>query len=142
MNELQKCKDYCFKYLSTCLVSSKSLNDKLYRKEFSQDVINETIEMLLEYGYLNDEKYAKNYVYNAYNFKSWGPYKIKMKMLEKGIQKDISEKYLSQYDFYEKCLDYASRRFEKTGDVNKTISFLKNRGFNFDNIIKAVKEVQ
>ena len=75
-------------------------------------MVDRTILFLLEYGYLNDEEYAKNY-YNSH-IKKDGIKKIKYNLTVKGISDDILAS-LEQNEEVE--LDYAlnlaKRKYEQ-----------------------------
>ena len=59
--------DMAASYLEKYVVSEKGLKDYLKKKNFDNIVIAKTINKLREYGFIDDEKFAKNYFENGYN---------------------------------------------------------------------------
>ncbi|MCT4612943.1 MAG: RecX family transcriptional regulator [Clostridia bacterium] len=142
MSDLEKAKSYCFKYLSKCLISESSMCKKLKDKGFNDDVINKCIDICIDYDYLNDSTYTSNFISNSLNFKNWGYFKIKQKLIEKGIKSNIIEKSLDMIDFKTKAIDVAERKFSSYDDRDKTFKYMQNNGFKTSEILYAFKELE
>lgn len=141
MNQIEEAKNYCASYLSNCLVSEYKLRNKLKEKGYDNKAINEAIITCKEYGYINDDEYAKNYVSNSLKFKEWGYYKIRYKLRKKGISENLIKKYLKNIDFYPKTLKCAKKKYARTTDKAKIIRYLKQKGFDYNNIYKAIDSI-
>lgn len=87
-----KGKNYALKVIERGMKSKKEINDKLKLKEYSDTDIDRIISFLSEYGYADDDMYAKYYIESYKNAKS--KQFIKHSLINKGIDPDIIEKYL------------------------------------------------
>jgi len=63
------------------------LRKKLSEAGFTQEIIDRTVDYINEYGYLNDERFAKAYLKSRMNTKS--KLIIKTELIQKGVSKDI-----------------------------------------------------
>ncbi len=122
-----------------------AMRNKLSAKEYSKDVIDEVIDRLKEYDYINDDEYVKNYIQT--HIQKYGEKRIRLELYKKGIN-------LNQYDFmlsecrnseYEMCKNLAQKKLYSIGDIqkdkkyNKIASFLQMRGYSYS-VIKEVLE--
>jgi regulatory protein len=72
------------KFMDRC---EQELRSKLSREEYRDDIIDQVIEYVKHYGYLNDERFATAFVKSRKNRKS--KLMIKNELQQKGISKDI-----------------------------------------------------
>lgn len=70
------------------------LRRKLSDAEYPEKIIDRTISYVIEYGYLNDERYALAYIRARMNTKS--KLVIRTELLQKGISKDLTERILEE----------------------------------------------
>jgi len=77
------------KYLSHKMRSVKETKENLYKNNFDKDTVEEVIELLLKEKYLDDNLYCKAFINDKILLSSDGPNKIKNKLIELGIDKDI-----------------------------------------------------
>lgn len=91
-----KGKDYALRVIERGMKSKKELCDKLKLKGYSGEDIERIISFMSEYGYIDDEMYAKYYIESYKNSKS--KLIIKHSLINKGIDQDIIEKYLSSIE--------------------------------------------
>ena len=116
---------------------------KVYLKDkgFDEFVIDEVIDKLVEYKYINDEHYVEAYINSNKNKKSKKV--IELDLLKKGVsQKTITEQLenlASEADLiralYNKHIKNKEQTFE---NKQKTIKYLIGKGFNYDDIKKAI----
>ena len=86
-----------------------------YDDEFTDVDILKLIEKFKSLGYIDDEKYTKEYIYYlSQNLK--GPLYIRYKLDIKGVDTDIVNKCLEELDevFYEPCKALANNSLKKT----------------------------
>lgn len=88
--------DMAVGYLEKYVVSEKGVSDYLKKKGFNGKVIKQTVEKLQEYGFADDEKFAKNYFESLSASK--GKRAIASKLQQKGISKEIVERLLENVD--------------------------------------------
>lgn len=99
MKKPSKPLEYALKLLSQRSYSEKKLTEKMLSREIDSAEIATVIVKLKEYGYVNDVKYAKDYVENAQNIKLSGPRKIYWALIKRGISKEIAKDAIDQtYD--------------------------------------------
>ena len=122
---------------------------KLKEKDFSQEEIDHTISYLLDKKFIDDERFAKNFVRSQINIKPIGKYKLKMKLKEKLISDEIVNKVLAdisdedEKNFAKELVrkKYQILNIKYKGDKNKIrerlFQQLLNRGFDYE-IVKAV----
>ena len=60
--EPAKARQYALKLLSYRSYSVEELRQRLQRKGFSSDAIDQIIPVMVDYGYLNDEAYARSLI--------------------------------------------------------------------------------
>ena len=70
------------KYLNVRNRSKKEIKDYLKKKEYDEEIINETISKLESQGYLNDLGFAKSFLTNKLITTSNGPLKIRRELLQ------------------------------------------------------------
>ena len=96
-------------------------------------------EIFLENNLLNDFRYAEAYV-EARKRKGFGPKKIKFELLSKGIDESDIHKVLKEEGGWKKAAKKAfDKKFKngpsaKPNEKLKQKSFMKNRGFTFQEI--------
>ena len=145
-------KESSFRYLSIRNHSKFELKQKLRKKRYREDLIEEVIIELTEYGYLNDEQFAKDY-YGSKIKKNVGPLKIKAGLYKKGVDRNIIE-HIDEINFDEdqllenaikvaekKYRQLNERHIEKNKMKQKLYSFLLNKGYSSEIIGKALSNL-
>ena len=147
---LIKCKDSALRSIEKTYKTEKEMKDKLKLKGYEDNTINKCIEFLKEYNFINDRNYTKAFINDKLN--SYGSQKIKYKLIQKGISKDILEEELSNInDENEKniALNIAKKKFniiKKKENDNFKISgklyrYLISKGYGYDITNEVVKEI-
>lgn len=149
--EQKKANNYALTLLSKSFKTEKQIKDKMKTKGFEEEYINKAIDMMKDYGYINDTRYATSYVSDTVAFTKMGKNKIKNKLYEKGVNKDTINDVLNELvddeQQFEAALVIASKKFKSLKDIDKhkknqkLISFLQYRGFSFDIIKKVLNEL-
>jgi regulatory protein len=76
--------------------SSRELRDRLRQNKISDPVIDRTATRLRELGYLNDQRFAKDYA-QSLGQKGKGPYLIKAELLKKGIDRETVSEIMADF---------------------------------------------
>ena len=84
------------KYLKTRLHSIKEVKDYLLKKEYSD--IDSVINKLVNQGYLNDRIFSKGYLNDKLITTNYGPSKIAIELLNKGVDQTIVDEVIKEYD--------------------------------------------
>lgn len=107
---------------------------------------NDIIERLLADKFLDDNRFAQNFVHGKMNAKGWGVAKIKQGLILKGIPEHIIKEALQEIDEI-KYLDNLRKELDKWKKVNdlnyqtkpKLIRFLLSKGYSYDQIMNEIE---
>lgn len=88
--------DLAASYMEKYVVSEKGIRDYLKKKDFSGSVISDVVSKLKDYGFVDDEAFAKNYFESLSASK--GKRAIANKLREKGIANEIIDSLLENVE--------------------------------------------
>ena len=88
---------FALKYLNNRARTKKEVIDYLLKNEYSQELVEKQVNKLEKQGYIDDEIYAKSFLYNKLLITTYGPLKIKQAMLKKGINEIVINNVLTEY---------------------------------------------
>ena len=136
-------REMALKFVEKCLKTQKQVYDNLKQKGIDDDAINDAIEFLKKYGYIDDEYYAKQYVSSK---KQYGKNYLKQKLFAKGIKKDIISRVLNDHEIDEKTLYNIVEKYIKNKPIDektkqKTYRYILSKGYTFDEAKNAVNKV-
>lgn len=131
------------------------MRQKLLEGYYNDTQINETIEYLKQYGYIDDGRYVRNYfsVYIQTKPKS----KIIQKLIEKGISLELIESLVDEIYELERTLTHLpdemeigrkllnKKKYNMCNSVNerqKAFRYLIRHGISNENAINLLKEYQ
>ncbi len=145
-NTERKAFDLAVRYLGNREHSQKEIIEKLSRKEFSEEIINKTLKRLDELGLIDDRSFAVNYVGSRLRRKSCGHFKLKHELLQKGVEEEVVNAVLADFDNSSLCLEAALKKLpfikgDKQQKHRKLYAFLTNRGFDSHTIRETLEEV-
>lgn len=127
------------------LKTEKEVRDKYSRYDDSDLYLERAIEEIKEYGYIDDEKYARLYIQDAIILEKRNSiFELKQKLIQKGVSSNyiynaISENEEELNELEQKVIKkilYNKRKKEE----DKVISYLYRKGFNTRNIQNAVAD--
>ena len=123
--------DTSVKYIDRRLRSINELRDYLKNKEEDTIIIEEVIDKLIDYKYLDDDRFTKAFIKDKLNFTNWGDYKIKNELKRLGVNEEIIYNNISNIDnniYYERI----SKIIDKDISTNKKYNGikLKNKIYN------------
>ena len=140
MNLLQK-RDY----------TEFKIREKLRDGEYPEEIINEAIDYLKVMRYIDDSRYAMDYV--SYHMDSRSKVRIKQDLAQKGIKTDIIEEAF--YECYgdnenpeiEMCVKLLKKKhynpdLSSYEEKQKLKAFLFRKGFQNDSILKAMSMIE
>lgn len=129
--------------------TEKGLCDKLRENEYPQELIDEAAAYVKSYHYIDDMRYAKNYI--SYHQMGRSRARIRQELMRKGIPADILESALetSYADSDENQeLIMIAKLLEKKGynpaeadlkQKQKIYGYLMRKGFRSDDILHVMK---
>lgn len=143
---LQKLRQYCaYQERSHSEVLQKLWDLGVAKKEH-----DEIIAALIEDDYLNEERFAIQYAGGKFRMKGWGRKKILYGLKEKGVSEYCIKKAMKTIDeaAYQKTLySLAEKKYESLKGEQylvrqkKTQDFLIQRGYEFNLVNQAVKDI-
>lgn len=92
----EKAYDYAVFLLSLQLRTVGEVREKMLGRGYSAAVIDDVISQLVDLKYLNDERYAQVFLDNLKQYKNFGYYGIKKKMLEKKLPVELITRILDE----------------------------------------------
>lgn len=123
---------------------------RLKEEYYPDEIIERVVGYLKSYNYLNDERYARNYI--RYRKTTESKRAVELKLINKGINKQVLEKIISEeYESFDKdsdpevqaiikfiskkCIEPTSLSFE---EKQKLINILYRKGFDLYKINKCL----
>jgi len=150
LNPTEKAHSYAFLLLKFRLRSEKELYQRLKRKNFSPQVIEETLSFLKEKGFIDDRVFAKAWAESRIK-KPFGPRRIEQELNLKGVDKKIIKDRLQKLkkSYSEEALikKIARERIEKLKRVDpdaarrRLYAYLLRRGFSPDIVSEVVSQL-
>lgn len=126
--------------------TEKQLRDKLREGEYPPSCIEAAIDYVKQYHYLDDFRYACNFV--RYSQEKMSRRQILLKLGQKGISKEDADRaLLEEYegDESEQIAALLEKRHYIAGEADpnefwRTYQFLLRRGFQSNDILRAMKK--
>ncbi len=128
----EEAKEKAVKYLVLQLRTEREVEQKLRRLKVEQEIITEVLEYLKSIGYIDDSKYVDAYLRQCISIPKYSVYEIKMKLIQKGINKNLINEKIQKFDSkeYENSLIQKLKVGKlKNMEEVKQIAYLYRRGF-------------
>lgn len=140
--EFSNAYNYALFILGTKQYSEKEMIVKLKKRNYSENVIDMIIEKLKNYKFLDDERYATQFVSSCIN-KKIGPKQIKYRLNLKGI--NSSELQIDEETLFKNAKELALKKIKNIKD-NKNIkaklyNFLIYKGYENEIIFNVLKDL-
>ena len=121
------------------------LREKLRASEYQEEVIEEAIEYVKSFHYLDDERYAETFT--RYKKEGMSRQQIKQKLLQKGISRDIIDNAIEEEYDTDEAMHIRNLLLKKhfsygeadEGEFRRVYSYLLRRGFRSSDILKEMK---
>ena len=129
----EEAKEKAVKYLVLSLRTEEEVKNKLRKLNVDEDVICEVIEYLKGIGYIDDSKYIDAYLRQSVSIPKYSVYEIKMKLIQKGINKNLLSEKLSEFNksaYEKKIVEKLLNGKLKGMEPLKQKAYLYRRGFN------------
>ena len=149
-NEQREARRKALRLLEHMDRTEKGLRDRLIQGGFSEEAAEDAVAYVKDYGYINDYRYALNYI--LYRIHSKSRQKIFQELQQKGISRDVaSEAWEEASDLEEpdetSLLRTAIEKKCSPGDTldNKAMrrlyGYLQRRGFRMGDITAVLDEM-
>ncbi|MCD7856119.1 MAG: RecX family transcriptional regulator [Clostridiales bacterium] len=148
-NAYIKAKNSALKFLGYRMRSRKEIEDRLKRDEFSPSIIEKTLSFLEEYGYIDDEAFAKAYIEEKKKLNGYGIVRLKSELYKKGIDRSIIDSLTDlmtegEEELIEKAL-YKKLKGEKITDRKqrqKLLGYLLRKGFGYEPSLSVIEKYE
>lgn len=131
--------------------TEKGLTDRLIQAGFSPEISADAVSYVKDYGYINDDRYARNYI--AYRIHEKSRQRIFQELLRKGINKETAEAAWEEVSEFEepderqllKCTiekRYAAGAELDEREMRRLYGFLSRRGFRSGDISSVLEELE
>ena len=130
--------------LSRADCSENDLRRKLLLKNYLPEVIEDAVSYVKKFNYINDERYAENYL--RYKSKSKSIRQIKMELISKGIDNDIIDNLPADESGDEEALKNLIKKKLKNIDeidenkIKKVYAYLYRKGFSTELIASGLRD--
>jgi recX family len=150
-SDIERAKSRAINYISGKLKTKYEVRLKLKEKDFTEDIIDEVIDILEKEEYLNDRLYCEVFIEDKKQLNGYGKNKIKSLLIQKGVSKSVFENFLDEFEYEEefdnalkmgiKKLNLLSNEEDIFKKKQKLINYLAYRGFSFDVINDVLREI-
>ncbi len=121
---------------------SGEMLDKLRQWRIDEEAQARIMEYLIKNKFVDDERYAQSYIRGKVGLKQWGKQKIRMSLLQKGIPKELIDKYLEHItpQQYTDNLQAAVRKWTQSHgpvtqeNITKLYRHLMAKGYTYEEI--------
>ena len=147
IDERQQAYDRAIRFLGYRPRSIAEIRRKLREYEVDEVVIDEVIERLEGFGYINDEEFARFWVRNREDFRPRGAMALRAELREKGISNQIIELTLTDLDSYASAYKAAQNKLSSLRGQDqftfrrRLSGFLGRRGFDYGTINDVVQKL-
>ena len=116
-------------------------------KDCNENLLEDVIEFLKDYNYINDNEYIERSIAEFKNLKNLSIKEISYKLLQKGINKNIVEDYI--YSHEEELLEFEVisaknliYKKQKNMELIDIKDFLYKKGYKAESIDKAINSLK
>ncbi len=130
--------------------SEQNIRQKISMAGYRGSFVDDAIDLLKEYGYIDDLRFARYYAESMRDTKGRSAFAISRSLYEKGISRDVIDTVMGELDIDEeaqilKALSskgYNEDNIRQIDDKErqKLISFLMRKGFSYDLISIYVRK--
>ncbi len=134
--EFSKAYNLALRYLARRSKSIKEMKHYLTGKSISSQVVDDVINKLTGFKYLDDRAFAVQFIQNRIRFKPKSTYALGYELRQKGIHPDLADELLADYDDITlafKAVDSKKDQWhhlDKETCRKKLMNYLRYRGFD------------
>jgi regulatory protein len=152
MDDYEKYLNMALRFLTYRGRSEREVRDYLLKKNASEDIADRIIERCKEYGYINDEKFAKDWTSSRSTHRLKSKRIIKMELAQKGLDREVIEKTMDEgagagIDEDEQARQLVEKRIGRLKGLpreeifRKLAGYLGRRGYDYGTIKRAIDDV-
>lgn len=129
------------------------IRQRLDRKGFHQEVVDEAVRRLLEHAYVDDRSFAREYAGARVASKGDGLFRIRANLLRRGIPGAIVDQVISELqpgvDWLEVAREQGRKRWDRLGETEdsrrrkkKLLDYLVRKGFEYSIARRVAAELE
>lgn len=131
--------------------TERKLREKLIEGGYPDDIVDDALQYMIGYGYVDDRAYARDYITSHDQDKSIR--RMVNDLMSKGVSKDIIDEVLADIEGTPDAVDeeeqirrlLTKRRLDisepSPEDMRKIYSYLTGRGYSMDTIRRVLRNV-
>lgn len=146
----EKVLDTAFRILTRRGHSRSELEMKLKKKEYQEELIVSVLDECERLGFVNDVEFARQYC-EELKYRKYGERKIQMYMIKKGLDRDLIQSTIEEFDSvddqFERAIEALSKKMRSLSRESdpwkkreKAYRFLVSRGFSGGVVSKVIDE--
>ena len=146
---IKEAKNKAARYCAYQERTQQQVREKLYSLGLHHENVELLLSSLIAEGYVNEERFAKQYAGGKFRMKKWGRLKIIQGLRGKGLTERCIDKGLLEIDktdYINTLKTLALNKYEHLQDENKqvkllkTFNYLKAKGYEFELINQILDE--
>lgn len=144
----REAKSLAVKFLSMKIRTEKEVLQKILEEGYGEECAEKVISELKAIGYINNKLYTQKYIFDRSKLKPMSKKLIKQELLTRGISQEIIDEVLEDWNVEDSAVaeSLLKRKFGKydLSDekiMKKAYMFLMHRGFSYDIIKEAIRNV-
>jgi regulatory protein len=151
LQDLQRAKNYAFLLLKFRLRSEKEIYQRLKKKKFPENIIQETLSFLKAQKFIDDIFFAKAWIESRLK-KPLGLRRIEQELKLKGLDKEVIDSQISEikksYSEEKIVIEIAQQRLNKLKGIeptkakNRVYGYLLRRGFSPEVVIDVINQLK
>ena len=122
------------------------LREKLQMGEYPESVIDEVVKLAKQHGFINDRRYAENYIYSKKDKKSIR--EIQMDLRKRGVDPDVIDQMFENQNIVDeeasvlRILEkkYSLNEYPDYSTKQKIFAYFARKGYSFDAISSAISK--
>lgn len=140
---LSKLERYCA-YQDRC---TQEVLTKIKSFQVGETETQQLIQLLKNDGFIDDERYVQSFIRGKVGIKQWGKQKIRMSLLQKGINKELIDKHIENItpQQYTENLQTTIRKWTQSHgeitkeNITKLYRHLLSKGYTYEEIKRELK---
>ncbi|MBQ0724417.1 MAG: regulatory protein RecX [Cycloclasticus sp.] len=125
--------------------SQRELKQKLVKKGFEKDEIDDVLAEFASNGWQSNQRFAESYARSQIQ-KGYGPSRIQYELKERGIDASINDVFEQQPDWFDVLMGLHVKKYGSCAPTDmkeraKRTRFLQHKGFTLDMIRKLFNQL-
>lgn len=145
--EVRRAEARAMKLLTYHMMTVREMRERLIREGFNDDLTETAIRYCSSFGYLNDARYAENYLYSMRQKKS--ARMIRGELVDKGVEEAVIDQVFDENPWDESSVIYDlvcrkagyPHHFDER-ELRRVYAFLARKGFEASGIWRAIHRFQ